>query len=210
MLILLFSSLVLTNGMYWIPARIKNKYLPNLFLRRLLFLSPYLVWILSYRFSPTFHFPALVAFVALPIAANFFWRRNALRLRMNHSINQLAGEIRYPEFSQAMALWLLAACAEEIFFRHAFLSQVPTLSMVFSQAAFFALSHFATPWRQRFCRNDFASQIAIGVCFGAYYWVSEDLMACVVGHLVLNAPHVVGLAWRLPCFSAAEQYEISF
>lgn len=86
-----------------------------------------------------------------------------------------------------------AAICEELYFRKFIITvfyEYKQIAVLFS-SIYFMLSHYILMWGDSFKRNDFITQIIIGLISGMIYIVSNSIVTCIILHLIMNLPSII-------------------
>lgn len=194
--ILLLLSFLWPFVVFWTPHRLKGTGLWSFLFRRTLIVLPYLFWTRLMdlkKIQLSFGWGCLLlATVTLLI----WWERNEYRFKASVLYANLAGSMRQADFFVSLYNLSIFILAEEVFFRLGFLSVFPNMWAVIGQAVAFVAAHYVTPWGKSLRLKDLARQFTFALVAGCYFWVTGDLILCVLGHVLLNMPEFIHLFHR--------------
>lgn len=97
------------------------------------------------------------------------------------------------EYIYSLYVTFGSVLAEELYFRYLIIEKLNNIGVfsIFVSAMYFMLYHYLLPWGGIFKKRDLLSQICFGVIAGSIYYITNSLLLCIVGHLVMNIHMVI-------------------
>lgn len=120
--------------------------------------------------------------------------RSELRLLYDREVVLLRGPASWQRIWSTWVWRAPYACLQELFYRGLLISLLrPAVGVwaVLISAGLFVLEHVVADWAQPIPTRRYVSHALVGLLFGTTYWITGNVWACVVGHLLLNLPSLL-------------------